>query len=683
MSVTASGPDVAEAAVVTRWWGYSGSGLRGSSMLVVAEFAAVGLALVVLAVLVTPARGGRDVERMAYGLASLVPALALTRPWRHVPMVELWAAATVAVTSLLVPFLAPSGWSDALRPAAWAYAAVIMVVARGFARDAQRRAALGAAVVLVAMDAFSRAWLPWWGGRDPAIPMIGSFYWHNPFAAYVLVGAIIGVAVVVLSPWSRGSLIGWLAAPLCVAGVVLSTSRATMLLLAASALLLVLVGAARVGRRAVVRGVAVCVLSFALLVLVTSSLVFPNAPGTPLGGAERRSAAGEGVSRNSAFRVEFWEAAVRVWRDYPVTGAGYDTFASASAHYLDPGAVRSPAAHNGVLQELADGGLVHGLPIAAGFTAALLALAAIIVRALRATVDASPAALGAAVATGAVFGHAFLDFDWMYPSCLAITGLVLGLGLSGRAAVRPPQTSADAPRSTARGVAARGAVALIVLTAGLSGLALVESRRVDREIRVAENASRRDKPRAARLAADIRPRLGDPRPWVAVLDYSIALGSDRPLPLPPATVRQAVRETERLAQVDPGVAAQRALARYVLGDRVAATRAMAALVDQEYQFRPGLTVPLARLLAEDGDDKAAAAALLRTIRFHVNARNSLVAGPVWGLVRELDRLPGTVSLYRCTYASVAHAFGPPGARLKVRPAGPVPVSSSCEDFSGR
>ena len=71
---------------------------------------------------------------------------------------------------------------------------------------------------------FWEAFLPWWGGGHPETAMSGTFYWWNPFAAFLLPGALLGAALAIAGRQTWRTL-GWLAAPMCAAGIVFSSSR--------------------------------------------------------------------------------------------------------------------------------------------------------------------------------------------------------------------------------------------------------------------------------------------------------------------------------------------------------------------------------------------------------------------------------------------------------------------------
>ena len=667
MSLTESPPAVAEPAP-QRWWAYGGSGLGGRRPAEVAEYVAMAVALAALASRVTPGQGGLDPGRLRWGLLSVLPAVIVTLPWRRVAAVEWAAVAALAGSAVVIAVTSPTGWTGALQVGGWAYAAAMFLAVRSFCTDDRRRSAVVVGLAVVGLEQFSRAWLPWWGGRDPAKRMIGTFYWHNQFAAYVLGAALVAIVLVALLPASRARLLAAVCAPFCVAGVVFSTSRACLALLAAGLTFLLARGVHRRDWMSVRRVVLVSVGSAALAVLMSSTLVFPGNGGSPFGATARR-ASEEGLVSNGAYRFGFWEAAWGAWLDRPVLGAGFESFAQTSAHHMDPGAVRSPSAHNGVLQALAEGGLVHGLVVIA-ILAALLWAATARLRDLWSSgrSETSPVAAAAALGLGALLLHAVTDFDWFFPSLLALTAALAAV------AVRPRP-----PRGAAASFGpVTGAVAVAAMLA-VSTAAVWRYDRMSSELFRVEVLARTDRTAAAEQAAALDNPLRDPRPWVLVLDNSVIIGGTRPKQVPEAAVRTAIRRTEQLAEVDPAVAVQRQLARYMLGEQ-SAVAALRELVHHERVARPRLYIPLARVLADAGDHADARRELVDVIGLHVRRGHVAYAAAVWELVRELDRLDGSVADYRCAYAATRQVMGPPPARPVVRRAGPAPDPRRCEDL---
>lgn len=114
-------------------------------------------------------------------------------------------------------------------------------------------------------------------------------------------------------------------------------------------------------------------------------------------------------------RIHFWQIALQIFRDYPIFGAGLDSFGIAFTRYDTwNGASRVEQAHNDYLQILADAGI-------AGFSCVAAFIFLLFKRGLR-TVSESSDAFRRNVAVGALAGccgiliHSFFDFPLRTPA---------------------------------------------------------------------------------------------------------------------------------------------------------------------------------------------------------------------------------------------------------------------------
>lgn len=145
-------------------------------------------------------------------------------------------------------------------------------------------------------------------------------------------------------------------------------------------------------------------------------------------------------------RLEGWAAALRMWRDEPLTGFGFLSFKALARGY---GSAYVTAPHNEFLRLLAEGGI--------GVAIAFLAFIAATIRALWRS--ASPFALGAVGALvglvlGGMFNNPFLYVQVTAPA-FAIVGAALG---------RPDAFGHGSPRP--QGAEAISADALVVASGG-------------------------------------------------------------------------------------------------------------------------------------------------------------------------------------------------------------------------
>jgi O-antigen ligase len=369
----------------------------------------------------THAIGGRGVHAELLFALVLVPLLLLMQVWQA-PAGSLLMAAVTGAAALAVCLWAPTGWWGSDGAASYVLSAAAFVAARRYVRDDHRRALVAAAICLAGVAQFFQSFLTWWSGRNPAVAMSGTFYWHNPYAAFLLPGAVIGLGLVAerRSPWH---LIGWLSVPTCTAGIVLSSSRATMAVLVVADLIIAI--ASLRSRTAASRTLV------ALLLAVGITAALPGPPffshySSPFAATDARVAAGETLAQNGAYRTEFWREAAAVALHRPLVGGGYHSLATASALYTPSSWARSQLAHDGYLQVATDGGLLLALPFLAGVIVLLLwalrRLWVLIARRSRPAPDLLVVALTVAV-LGA-FAHSAVDFDWSHPSILVEAALL-------------------------------------------------------------------------------------------------------------------------------------------------------------------------------------------------------------------------------------------------------------------
>jgi O-antigen ligase len=318
-------------------------------------------------------------------------------------------------------------------------------------------------VILVMASApieFVSGWLGWWGGENPARPMVGTFYWHNPYAAFLVPGGLLGLALWV---WHERlfAFFGLVCFTFACVGIVFSTSRASLATFAvgfAALTVFAVVGSRRV---ASVRQLALTAAIGAGATYLVSGPPFFSHRASPLSGEQAR-AAGESLAQNGGYRLDFWRQALGVFRRHPLTGGGYKSMVAESVGHVHGAQPLSPFAHNGYLQALADGGLLLALP----FLLAVIGVVALclrsIIRSLR-TRDVSIGAAAVPIALGCVLLHSAVDFDWAYPADFAMAGILAGLVLGHRIPVRPGATSRPARLALLAGVLA--GVALLGVSA--------------------------------------------------------------------------------------------------------------------------------------------------------------------------------------------------------------------------
>ena len=606
-----------------------------------AEFAAVLLAMVVWGRLVTGRTGGRDAGALVWGSLSLLPALLLLRP----PLRHLLPLGALVVGSLVVCLTTPYAFSQAQWVSVAAYSGAAFAVVRTFASTPERRRAVACMLALVSLDQFAQGFLAWWGGLDIYRPMLGTFYWHNQFGAFMLPGFLLGSALAVYGHRVE-RVIGFICAPACAAGLLYSASRASMLVAGLGLIGLVLSAAVAADRRPRLRDCAVVVVaSFASLFFFSSPLLFPHQK-NPFGTDPVR--AQQALATSAGDRLDFWHEAIAVTLDRPVTGGGFGSFAELSTTHLPVAAGRTTFAHDGLLQAFASGGVVWGLPV----LACVLGLGVAAIRRglgqLRRLGPDRAVAVGGSITVLALLLHAFVDFDWTYPA------LVISLATAGGLVLAVPRVARPASASSARARWAGVAVA----TAGLAlGTQIAHAHdRADAAVVQAHLAVFHHDPGAAAAALrGARSWFYDPRLDVELLAAGLAQGDGAPLTLPEGTLLPALDRIGSLAAVDEDANARRAAVLLRLGragEALSSLRVMA--LARAHQHVPSLR-PYARLLAVAGrgaeaSDLLAGTIVLRGPEAHANPKLGLELFTLYVVLHDIS--PGSRDL-RCSGSALA------------------------------
>lgn len=390
----------------------------------------VVLALGFWATLLTGGWGGRDPRVLTYGGVLVLLALLLLRPWRVLTPLVIALPTAIGVAAFAVLALAPTGWEGRHDAAAYAYAGQVFVLVAGWARDHLRRTAVLGLVVAAAGLEFAQGWPAWWGAGDPSAMFQGTFYWHNQVGIFLAAGAVAALGVL-SGPKGPLRLLSWVVGPLAAAGVVFTTSRGSQLALALGvALVLALALTGPAPRRAAGRVVTAVALGAAVTWLLSGPpfFVIRATPGTST------LARSESFTGNGVQRLEDWRRAWEIFLEWPLTGTGFLGFRSAAPQVTELRDGASVAeAHNGFLQALSDGGLLLALPVWTG-TVLVLVLA---LRHLTSSVRRRDTVTStAAVLTFVLVLHSGMDFDWSYPSLMAMLAVAGALAIGVRPA--PP-----------------------------------------------------------------------------------------------------------------------------------------------------------------------------------------------------------------------------------------------------
>lgn len=544
----------------------------------VLEWSSYALLLLVWGLHVLPSRGGWEPYAVTVGTLASLPALLVLRPWRVLRVWLCLLAVLPSVGATVVASATPFGDGGPVTLGRWGYAGAVLLATAAFARTSERRRAVLAVVLLVGLQQFASAWLPWWGGDDgTARSMMGDLSSANPFGGMMLAFALAAAAVVVLGdPVLRR--LGWVVAPLAGCAVVLSAARAAMLLLVAGLLVLGVLAVRRDGRAGAWRTVGLAAVMVLVQAASTSRLFFAERGGA-LSASSAKADSGQTLDSTSGVRLDFWSAAWQQFLTDPLTGQGSGSYRGASRELMTPGAELSPFAHNELLGSLAEGGLALGLPVAMLLGVVLLSVSRLLLGALRTgVVDVPRAAAG--VGAGGLLLHAAVDFSLSFPALLVLLALLAALAL-------PPAAAPALGRSTAGLVA--GAVLASVAVAGLL-LAVSHDR---------AGVSGQAGPGVVSTSGEVvRP------PLVGLTDARVDLAAAKALARaedPDAAVLRAVEQRlDALARVDVGVLTLQADLQRAAGDAEGGAETARAAAVRAGDDSPVFLTTYARHLAGDG-----------------------------------------------------------------------------------
>ena len=128
-------------------------------------------------------------------------------------------------------------------------------------------------------------------------------------------------------------------------------------------------------------------------------------------------------------RVGIWRDTLRIVKDFPLTGSGLDTYATAIPYYQTFELRTSfPWAHNDYLQLVAEGGVLVGIP--------LVVLAALFVRQIRRRLGEHSDSISYGIRVGAVIGlgaialQELVDFSLQHPGHAALFAVLCALAVA-------------------------------------------------------------------------------------------------------------------------------------------------------------------------------------------------------------------------------------------------------------
>ena len=265
------------------------------------------------------------------------------------------------------------------------------------------------ALVLIAGWVCLIALYLFWGANDPGMRWYATFYWPNPFAAFLLLVIPVELSRVVhAAKWhdvlAHSAMLILLGVPF-----VLTYSRGAWLTLAATVPVLALLARTKARSLALARLLIVGVGVLAAAIFMTKGAALDTSPQAVLG----RALSVANASDNSAQgRLNFWRSGLAIFWDHPLLGTGPGTYAYVHAKYQQDVRHYARDAHSLYVQTAAEMGVV-GLVAVGGLLGSLLALCIRTLRRSRDTPEYS-VIVGACLGLWAFLLHSALDMNWSF-----------------------------------------------------------------------------------------------------------------------------------------------------------------------------------------------------------------------------------------------------------------------------
>lgn len=277
---------------------------------------------------------------------------------------------------------------------------------------------------------FTAGWLclvalfVFWGANNPGMRWYSTFYWPNPFAGFLLLTLPIEMVRCMRAERLRDAAAHGGFAVLLGTAFVLTYSRGGWLSLAAAMpLLLVLL---RPRRWAVVglRLLAIGVLVGGAVVVLTGVVVQGPRRGE-VGFVMRAASVADSGDLSIRGRLEFWRAALAIFRDHPLAGTGAGTFGVMHTAYQRDPRFYAREAHSLYVQTMAELGVLGVIVLAA----LLVSTAVVSRRALRAAQQPEEYSLaaGCVVALAAFLIHSGVEMNWAFPANPATAMTIAGV----------------------------------------------------------------------------------------------------------------------------------------------------------------------------------------------------------------------------------------------------------------
>ncbi len=299
------------------------------------------------------------------------------------------------------------------------YLAIALTIASTITSLAVARWFLDGLVIIASGLCLFAAFI-FWGSGNPQMRWYSTFYWPNPFAAFLLLVLPLALMCFLHAPRPRDAFAYGFTAALLLVALVFTYSRGAWIVLGAVVPLGVII--LRPLRWGPVITRFAMLIAFVGVVVVTLPYTVGSAtPARAL--ATRATSIVDPSDYSIQGRLNFWRAGLAIFRDHPLVGTGPGTFPAVHAGYQKDVRFYARDAHNFYIQVMAEMGVTG--------VGALLVLGFSIWTMWRRTLRAAqgkeeyPLLVGVGLGVLAFSLHSAFDMGWMFPATAALAfGLV-------------------------------------------------------------------------------------------------------------------------------------------------------------------------------------------------------------------------------------------------------------------
>ncbi len=326
--------------------------------------------------------------------------------------------ATVALTSIGTVRLEASVGTLLL----WTmYLAITLTIASTITTLAAARRFLEGLVVIASGLSLFAAFI-FWGSGNPQMRWYATFYWPNPFAAFLLLVLPLALMRFLHVPRLRDALAHGCTTAILLVALVFTYSRGAWIVLGAVGCLGVII--LRPLRWSIVTTRIAMLAAFTVVVVVTlpHTVASVNTAGTLV---TRATSIVDRSDYSIQGRLNFWRAGLAIFRDHPLVGTGPGTFAVMHAAYQRDVRYYARDAHNFYIQILAEMGVI-GLGVLLVLGASIWTMWGRTLRAAQGK-EEYPLLAGVGLGVLAFSLHSAFDMDWMFPATPAMAFGLIGM----------------------------------------------------------------------------------------------------------------------------------------------------------------------------------------------------------------------------------------------------------------